>query len=83
MSSGFYVTIIKGQPKPKNIAFAAGPFLENDEALSKVDTVRTYVLLKYPDAHWWTYGTTRVQDGKREKLPVGKLNEKLGFTPTV
>lgn len=70
----FYVTIING----RKVSRAAGPFPDNDEALSKVAPVRDYVLREYPGAHWWTYGTTRVRPKFGQTLKPGILNHILG-----
>lgn len=79
---GFYVTVIKGQPKPQNIAWAAGPFATYEEAHDKEGAVREYVLLTYPDTHWCSFGVTRLRRKRGRALPLGKLNAKFGFTPT-
>jgi hypothetical protein len=81
---GFYVTITKGA---KSASLAAGPFATYEEAHEKVNVVRLHILsirtYALQGAHLWDFGT-KLQLAKRGKaLPVGKLNEKLGFVPTV
>lgn len=81
----FYVTVVKN-PKPSmadQVAFAIGPCATHEEAIDWLDSAVEWCRGYFPDGHWWAYGTTRVIAKADFPLPAGKLNEVLGYKPSV
>lgn len=80
---GFYVTMAKGQPRPGRVALLLGPYLTHARALAEEGRARAYILneMNMPGAAFLLYGTTRLEVKPGQELPLGKLNDKLGFIP--
>lgn len=58
MAPGFYVTCVDEETDRR--ATLAGPFESHDEALARVADCRRAACDKYPQAHWYLFGTARV-----------------------
>lgn len=89
MAEGYYVTVTKGKVthrntfSPQQTSLVAGPFGRHEEAAGKIDTVFKHFLKTFEEARSWSYGTILFRSKKGQPLPLGRLNERLGFTPTV
>ena len=66
---GFYVSAIDGT----KYAGLLGPFQTHSAAAEKVRNVSDYVCARKPEAHWWSFGTCRLES-KDGDLPNGALN---------
>ncbi|MFF4777555.1 hypothetical protein ACFY05_32330 [Microtetraspora fusca] len=74
---GFYVTARTTATKWLPLL---GPYSDREAALPHVDRARRYVADHGPaEAHWWSYGTTKVTAKAGDALPVGRLNELIGM----
>lgn len=65
--TGFYVSVIDGSRK----GLLAGPFADHGEALALLEAVQTWVVHRKPEAHFFGFGTARVE---ATRLPDGRLN---------
>ena len=54
----YYVTCI--DPDTYRCAKLAGPFDTHQEALDRVDDARRAACEKYPAAHWYLFGTAKI-----------------------
>ena len=72
----YYVTAIDGARSVKLL----GPFTnDHAKALSMVDAVRDYAVTIDPRAHWYSFGTARVQGGDVVPIRAGTLNKHFGL----
>jgi len=69
----YYVSVIDGPRR----ALLAGPWAHHRDALAHVRAVNELACSLDPRAHWFAYGTARVDPD--EQPPVGRLNDKLGY----
>lgn len=68
----YYVSVRDGS----RTALALGPFRDDHaSALVRVDDVRRHVQERSPDAHWWSFGTCRLDAS--DDNPLGRLNGSL------
>jgi hypothetical protein len=75
MAVGYYVTLRRGQ----RTAFLAGPFDTKDEAERMVQPAVAEAAEVDPFTHFDLHGTARVEAAR---LPLGKLNTRLGLPRT-
>ena len=76
LRQGDYFVSVYDQGKPPILAL--GPFPTHQEAIDKVEIVRSYVNEKDPAGHFYSYGTARQEKGSGN---LGKLNDRLGYKP--
>lgn len=73
MREGFYVSVRHGQRS----GLLLGPFGTKEGAERFVATGRRLAREVNADAHWYSYGTARVQPGEGRELPQGSLNSRF------
>lgn len=71
----YYVSVIDGNRR----ALLAGPWPTHREALAMVDTVSAGIIDKWPEAHWYAFGTARVPDGDSVPVRFGSQNHLFGL----
>jgi hypothetical protein len=71
MTSGFYVTVLRGS----RVGYLAGPFAEHAAALDAVGSARREAVAIDPFCDFDAFGTTKVSG--RAPLPPGVLNHLL------
>jgi hypothetical protein len=71
MTSGFYVTVLRGS----RVGYLAGPFAEHAAALEAVSSARREAVAIDPFCDFDAFGTTKVSG--RAPLPPGVLNHLL------
>lgn len=71
----FYVTMVR---KGTGVAYLAGPFDTNDEAVGYIEQAKKTAMEIDPFAHFDAFGTAK---RTAEKHPPGVLNRRLGLTP--
>ena len=78
MPTGYYVSVMRSG---RQQGLLAGPFATHQEALDLVDAARREACAVDPWCDFDAFGTCRLRGGSA--LPHGRLNERLGVTPTV
>jgi hypothetical protein len=69
----YFVTAVDGS----RVAWLLGPFDRHEDALSRVDDVRSACeSLTAGESHWWAFGTARI-DGDTARR--GRLNDRFGM----
>jgi hypothetical protein len=75
---GFYVTV-RERPEGGRTGFLVGPLATHEEALALVEPTRKIAESRNDRAHWYAFGTTRVEGPSPVRR--GLLNEYFGLTP--
>lgn len=78
LNIGFYVTV-RERPDGGRTGYLVGPFDTHEEALGQVDAARRIAREVNSDAHWYAYGTARVES--YGTLPPGRFNDRFGLPP--
>lgn len=75
MPAGYYVTAFDGA---RFKGFARGPFATHGAAIDAVDETRDRACAADPFAHFYAWGTARIE---REALPEGPMNRLFQLPP--